>query len=522
MSEGKGGAAFVGIDAGTTGVTIAVFDEAGTEVARGYREYPCLYPHPGWIEQDMDAVWRGIAAASREALERSPDVRERIRSLAFASQRGTFVLLDEAERPLGPAVVWNDSRAKEIEEEIAAKMSRERYREVTGMPLSASWALAKMAWLRKHRPELWSRTRWICNGQEYFLRRLGAGRFETDPASLTLNGMLDIRRLTWSTEACRAAGIDPNLLPSVGAPGAPVGRLSREAAEATGLPAGVTICRGAGDQQCAAVGSGVIRQGMAEVTLGTAGMMVAHLDDPDLVKGPAPYIGGHAVGGKWDLEGGTFAIGAAIRWWRDHCAQVEVDAGGRLGISPYELMAVQAASAPAGSRGLLFHPFFAGQVTPHYDASARGGFLGLGLHHDRACLTRSLFEGCAFEVRMMVDGVARDVEGGIGELRLTGGGTRSALFTQIHADVQGRAIGLLRNPECTALGAAILGAVGAGHFASLDEAVGAMVHVAKVVEPQAEVRALYDDLFSLFREAYESLAKASWYARLYEVQSRHF
>jgi xylulokinase len=522
MRYDSGDDAFVGIDAGTTGATVAVFDRSGAELACGYCEYPCLHPHPGWVEQDMEAVWQGMLAASRQALENAPALRSRIRSVGLASQRGSFVLLDETLRPLAPAVVWNDSRAKDIEDAIATKIDRQRYREITGTPLSASFALAKMAWLKRHRPDMWACTRWICNGQEYILRRLGAERLETDPASLTLNGMLDIGRLDWSEEICRAAGIDPELLPPVGAPGVQVGTLSAEAAEAMGLPVGIAICRGGGDQQCAAVGAGVIRQGMAEVTLGTAGMMVAHLDDPALVKGPAPYLGGHAIAGKWDLEGGTFAIGAALRWWRDHFAQVEVEAGARLGISPYELMVAQAAGAPPGSRGVLFHPFFAGQVTPHYDATARGGFFGLGLHHDRACLVRALFEGCAFEVRMMVDGVCRDLEGGITELRLTGGGAKSALFSQIHADVQGRPIGLLRNPECTALGAAILGAVGAGLFSGVDQAIGAMVHVDRVVEPRPEVRALYDDLFDVFRAAYEGLAGAGWYGRLYEVQNRRF
>lgn len=522
MTEDATGDLFAGIDAGTTGVTVALFDRAGRERARAYREYPCRYPHPGWVEQDVEEVWRGLSEACREVVGAAPGRGAGVRSVGLASQRGTFVLLDRDERPLAPSVVWNDSRAKALEAEIAAEIDPERYRHITGMPLSASWAIAKLAWLRRHRPELWARTRWICNHQELFLRRLGADRLETDPSSLTLNGMLDIRRLSSSEEVCRAAGVDPGLLPPVGAPGTRVGTLSSAAAEATGLPAGIAVCRGGGDQQCAAVGAGVIRQGMAEVTLGTAGMMVAHLDDPALVTGPAPYIGGHAVAGKWDLEGGTFAIGSALRWWRDQFGQVEVEAGARLGVSPYELMAAQAATAPPGSRGALFHPFFAGQVTPFYDASARAGFLGLGLDHDRACLARALFEGCAFEVRMMVESVARDLQGGVDELRLTGGGARSALFTQIHADVQGRAIGLLRNPECTALGAAILGAVGGGLFSGIDEAVAAMVHLARVVEPRDDVRGLYDDLFGVFEEAYRSLAGSGWYGRLYEIQARHF
>ncbi|MBF6569759.1 MAG: xylulose kinase [Candidatus Binataceae bacterium] len=513
---------FVGIDAGTNGVTVAFFNAAGELLSTADEGYPCSYPHPGWVEQDMDTVWRAICTACRRARVSAKIPDEAIGALGFSSQRGTFVVLDKTERPLAPAIVWNDSRAKEMEETIASAIGRPRFRQITGMPLSASWAVTKIAWLYRHRPATMEPASWICNGQEYFLRLLGAESFETDPASLTLNGMLDIRGLDWSAEVCRAAGIDMSLLPPIGRPATMVGRLSPGAATATGLPAGLTICRGAGDQQCAAVGAGVIRQGMAEITVGTSAMMVAHLDHPDLLKGPSPYVGGHGVPGKWDLEGGAFSIGSCLEWWKRELAQAEIAEAQRLGQDPWECIMALAGGAPAGAAGVIFHPFFAGQVTPYYDATARGAFLGLGLHHDRAMLIRAILEGCACEMRLMVDAFNRDLEGGISDLRVTGGGTKSALFTQIQADVIGRAIGIPSERECAVLGAAMLGAVGAGHFDSVAEAVSAMVRIERVVEPQAGVRALYDDLYAIFVEAYERSAEAGMNARIYDFQARHF
>jgi len=515
-------ALFIGVDAGTTGVTVAVFDRNGEAVAGGYREYRCLFPHPGWVEQDMEEVWRGIVAACRTAMAACETPPDCFQSLAFSSQRGTFVLLDADEAPLAPAIVWNDSRASEMEAVIAETIAPERYRHVTGAPLSASWAAAKIAWLGRHRPDLMARTRWICNGQEYFLRRLGADGFATDPASLTLNGMMDIRRLDWSDEVLAAIGITRDILPPVARSATVVGHLSRRAAEETGLPAGVPLAIGGGDQQCAATGSGVIRQGMAEITVGTAAMMVAHLDDPDLVTGPAPYIGGHAVPGKWDLEGGSFASGACLRWWRDHLGMAEVEAAAERGVSAYDLMVEDAAKAGAGARGLIFHPFLAGQVTPYYDARARGGFLGLGLHHDRSCMIRAILEGCACEMRLMVESFDRDLRGGLSELRLTGGGTRNGGYVQLIADVLGRPVAETRNPECTVLGAAILGATAVGAFPDLEATVAAMVHVKRVVEPAAETRGLYDALFGVYREAYEKMAAAGLYRSFYDFQNAWF
>jgi xylulokinase len=186
------------------------------------------------------------------------------------------------------------------------------------------------------------------------------------------------------------------------------------------------------------------------------------------------------------------------------------------------LLVQLAGQAPAGSRGVLFHPFFAGQVTPYYDATARGAFFGLGLDQDRACLTRALLEGCACEVRFMVDGIEHDVRGGLFELRMTGGGAQSAFYMQLHADILHRPIVLLRSHECAVLGAAILGAVGSEHFASIADAVDAMVQVNHTVEPDAATADIYGELFELFRLAYVAAAEAGVYRRIYEFQRRFF
>jgi xylulokinase len=508
------GRLFAGIDAGTTGVTVALFDDTGCMISSADRDYSCTFERPGWVEQDMDTVWQALCEASREAVCGVGKNAAAIASVGLSSQRGTFALLDDEFRPLAPAIVWNDARAKDMEAALTSRILPERFRAITGMPITALWAVAKLAWLGRHRPELMSAARWICNGQEYLLRLLGATHFEGDPSSLTLNGMLDIRSLDWSEEICRAAGIDMHKLPPIGKPGTRVGSISTEAAERTGLPVGVVLCRGAGDQQCAAVGAGVIRQGMAEITVGTSAMMVAHLDHPDLARGHQTYLGAHAIPGKWDLEGGSFAIGVCLQWWRNQIEPAQPNEGVRDEPGIYEKMMMEAARAPPGSEGVIFHPFFAGQVTPNYDATARGGFLGLTLRHERAHLLRAMLEGCACEIRMMADAFDTDLVSGIDELRVTGGGTRSLLFAQIICDVLGRPIGLLRERECSVLGAALLGAVAAGYFNDIEKAVSCMVVVASRLEPTSANRQVYDDLYDLFRESYRALATSGFYRRL--------
>jgi len=514
--------AFVGIDAGTTGCAVMIFDETGKALGRGYKEYPCIAPRPGWNEQDLEDVWEGVCSASRQAVAEAHLPKGALHSVGLSSQRGTFCMLDADKAPLGNSIVWNCGRATRYQEIFAREISPEDYQGHTGMQLSPLWVAAKIAWVRDNEPERFGKTRWFANGQEYFLHRLGADEWVTDPASLTLNGMMDIRRLDWSDRVLALCGITRDRLPPVDIPSGVAGKLSRAAAEATGLPAGITLCRGAGDQQCAAIGAGVIKQGMAEFTVGTAGIMVAHLDSLDRIKGRNLWWGGHAVPRAWNIEGGAFSLGGCLKWWRNNLGRDEIDEAARSDRSPYAVMVDEAAKSPPGAKGVIFHSFLASQVTPYYDAVSRGGFLGVGIYHNRQDLIRAVLEGCAHEMRMVVAAFQSDIDGGVLDFRLTGGGTKSNGFVQIMTDIIGLPAGVTRERECTVLGAAILGAFGSGAFASIEEAVDAMVHVEGHFEPNSENRALYDDQHQIYRGLYEAIAARGEYQKLADFTARYF
>lgn len=514
--------AFVGIDAGTTGCTVRIYDERGTLKGQGYREYPCTSPHPGWSEQDLDAVWQGICGACTDAVAAAKLPTAAYHSVGFSSQRGTVGLLDADKKPLMPSIVWNCTRAMAYQAKFAEEISAEDYQDHTGMQLSPLWTAAKIAWIRDNEPDLFAKTRWFANGQEYFLHRLGAEEWITDPASLTLNGMMDIRKLDWSDRVLGLCGIDRERVPPVGIPSGVAGRVSRSAAEATGIPEGTLLCRGAGDQQCAAIGAGVIKQGMAEFTVGTAGVMVAHLDSVDRIKGKNLWWGGHGVPNAWDIEGAAFSLGACLKWWRDHMGRREIQAGEALNLSPFALMVNGASTSPPGAKGLLFHSFLTSQVTPYYDAAARGGFIGLGLYHERADLIRALLEGCAHEMRMVVDAFHSDIDGGITDLRLTGGGTKSPGFVQIMADIIGMPVGVTVDRECTVLGAAILGAYGSGFFDSIEQAVDSMVQIEADYTPNHRLSDLYGEAHEIYRGTYEAIANAGQYEKLAAFSAKYF
>ena len=213
---GKTTKAFIGIDAGTTGTTVAIYDEKGHEIATGYKEYACAFPRAGWVEQDFADVWDGICVAAKQAIKAANLAPSSYKSVGFSSQRGTFGLLDGKKQPLAPSIVWNDGRAQAYEGKFAETMSAKDYQAHTGMPLAAAWAACKIAWLRDNRPDIFEKTRWVVNGQEYFLHLLGADDWTTDPASLTLNGMMDIRKLDWSDQVLKLCGLTRDMMPPVG------------------------------------------------------------------------------------------------------------------------------------------------------------------------------------------------------------------------------------------------------------------------------------------------------------------
>jgi xylulokinase len=511
---------FAGIDAGTTGTTVMLVDETGGVAGSSYREYTCTYPHAGWVEQDIEAVWSRICEACNEVLHRTGLDKHAIESIGISSQRGTFLCVDPSGTPLHHSIVWNDCRASEQARRIAERIGDARYRRITGMPVSALWAAAKIMWVSQNRPDIIDSTYRIVNGQEFLLKRLGAEELFSDPSSLTLNGMMDIETLDWSSEVIGAIGVPAHLFPRMVNPARREGTLSAGAAAQTGFAEGTPICRGGGDQQCAAIGAGVITEGRAEITIGTAAMMVAHVNSRKADPNGAAYIGGHAIPGKWDLEGGAFSTGACLRWVRDTFGLFEQSYARQLGLDVYDLMIQEASRSSIGCKGAIFLPFFNGQVTPFYDSSARGGLIGLTLAHNRHDLLRAVLEGTAYELRMVVEAL----EGVLGipfeSLRLTGGGAKSEFWARVQADIYGKPIQTLQNPECTTLGAAMLGAVAAGKFGSIEEAVAAMVHTKTRIEPELEHHEMYNELYGIFRETYTALSRSGVYERIARLQDR--
>ena len=512
-----------GIDAGTTGTKVMIFTLDGVPVSHAYREYPCTYPNVGWVEQDPWLLWKALCEASKEAIAKAGVDAKEIGSVAISSQRGTFFGVDKNWTPLHDSIVWSDGRALNEINWIADTIGAEKYHSISGAAITSLWAYAKFKWLRDHQPDLYEKTYKFVNGQEWLLHQLGSEEMFTDPSSMALHGMMDVSTLDWSDELLKAIDFDREKLPEIKPPARQVGVISKKAAELTGFAEGMPICVGGGDQQCAAVGAGVIKEGIAEITIGTSSVMVAAVDK--VYDDPLHEVlfSGHANPGRFDMEGISYASGSTLKWWRDTFGSPEKSVAAAAGIDEYEVICdMVAKNAPAGSKGLLFFPFFAGQVTPYFCEIAKGGYFGLDATHDRACMARAVLEGVAYEMRMSIESMQRVLGKPFDIIRLSGGGSKSPLWRQIQADIYGCPVEMLKVADCGLVGAACLGATGAGIYGSLSEAVDAMVHPHGIIEPIKENVEVYNDYFEVYRDTFLALRDAKAYDKLNQVRMKHW
>jgi xylulokinase len=506
------------LDVGTTGARCALLDLKGQIVASEYCEYGAVYLKPGWVEQDADEMIDASMAVCRATIAKSGLRPEQIAAVGFSTQRSVTVPVREDGRKVRLALSWQDSRTGAEVADMAQLIDAEEYYQISGMPLGTTWNITKMLWMRKNEPDLYKQTHKFVQLQDATLHAYGADKFYTDMGDMAFYGVWDVGKLAWSEKLCGLFDVSAEMFGAPIACGTQVATVSPRVAERTGLAIGTPVCAGAGDQNCAGVGMGAARSGIATASLGTGGLVMVSLDRR------IPGFGGlmvtnHAAPGMWEMEALSNAAAGAYRWFRDVVGTAEKRAEATTGRSAYDALNELAAAAEPGSKGLLFLPYLGSAATPRWNADARAAFIGMAFTHGRAEMTRAIMEGVALEVRDMLEGWFKaGVE--ITSLRLGGGATRSRLWNQIQADVYGRPVETLVTSETAVLGAAILAGVGAGLFKSVPEAVDQMVQVKDRVEPNLKNHALYEEMYQAFVAAYEGLASGGAYDRLAKVQAR--
>ncbi len=485
----------LGIDVGTTGAKSVLFDALGRVRGQGAAEHPMSHVGPAWVEQNAEDWWTAVCSATRQALEGVAE--EQVKAVAVSSQAPTLLALDRDGQPLRPAMIWMDRRAEAEAATLADQIGDGEISRITGNRPDAFYVAAKLRWFHQHEPQLAARAARFVQINGYINYRL-TGEFSMDPVHAALLQLRDHATGEWSGALCDACGVEPSQFPPVRAGHEIIGQVRRESAAVTGLRPGTPVVVGTVDGAAAALEAGVVDAGVAGEMTGTSTVM--QIPNTTGIRERAFISIPHALPGRDLLLAAMVASGASLRW-------IETVTEGSI-----DRLLAEAATAPAGSDGVVFLPYMMGERSPLWHTNARGVFFGLSLATPRAALVRAVLEGTAFALRHNAEvAAAAGIE--LREIRSVGGGTRSDLWNQIKADVLGVPVLLPEASTAAPFGDAFLAGLGVGLIADPYRALRDMVKIRRRYAPNAARRERYDEVYQVYRRIYEHLREDFDYAR---------
>ena len=481
----------VGVDIGMTSTKSVAFDAKGRAGASHSVGYPLHEPVTGYAEQDPDEILDAVLTTVREVAAAAGGL---IAGLSFSTAMHSLVGLDAGGSPLTPSVTWADTRAGQQAERIRASTAGLPLHRRTGTPVHPMAPLPKLVWFHEQEPKLCERVAQWVGIKDYVLLRM-CEALVVDISTASATGLLDLSRMAWDPEALQLASITAEQLPELVPTTAVLPRLTRETAEAVGLPTNTPVVVGAGDGPLANLGLGAVRPGMAACSIGTSGALRAMVDHPavDPLGGVFCYA---LTEGHWVVGGAINNGGIVLDWAGTALAPDLPDP------AVEELLAL-AAQAPPGSGGLIMLPYLLSERAPHWNSLPRGGFVGLTRAHRREHLVRAALEGVCQQLALVLQSMrAAGIE--VREVRATGGFARSPLWRQMLADSLGMPVHFPAGHEGSSFGAALLGMQALGVVPSIDVAAD-MVELAETVQPDTAAAAAYAALLPVFAELYHAL-----------------
>ncbi len=488
---------WLGVDIGTGGSRALVVNAEGRIIAGITAAHDEMaMQQPLWAEQNPENWWDAASLAINGALKEAGIAASDVKGIGLSGQMHGLTLLDAEDRVIRPALIWCDQRSQQQVDWVNAKLGRERVLDYIANPVLTGFTLPKLLWVRDHEPALFERVRKVLLPKDYVRFRL-TGEYATDVSDASGTALFNVVERRWSTEMVSALGLDASILPRVYESPEITGTLSEQAAATTGLKAGIPVVAGGGDQAASAVGNGVVEPGFVSCTLGTSGVVFAHMEQVAYDPAGRVHTFCHAVPGKWHVMGVTQGAGLSLQWFRRELAP---------GVEYGDLME-EAAEAPAGSQGLYWLPYLMGERTPHLDAAARGGWMGLTARHKRSDLIRALIEGVCYSQRDCLD-IIEELGVAVESVRASGGGAKSPFWRQVLADILGKKTVTLETQEGSAYGAALLAMTGTGAFASVPEACRAVVREVSSVQPERQAEETYKAGHRTYQALYPALKTA--------------
>ena len=495
----------IGLDLGTTALKIALFDKKGELLAVSTQEYTLMTPKVNFVEEDVEVYWKAFCDGLADLKTQYPITEEDSIALAISAQGETMICIDKDGKPLRNAIVWMDNRAGDEAKAMADHFSDETCYKITGqVSFEPCWPAAKILWIRNNEPEVFERTYKYLLIEDYFIYRM-TGKFATEGSLVCSSVYWNITTKKYWPEMLDFIGIKEEQLAPVMESGEVVGKMLPSICDELGFGKDITVCTGALDQAAGAIGVGNVHVGMFSENIGSALAICVPVAKPTFDpnrKMPLHYF---AIPDMYMMH--TFTTGGmALRWFRDKFCREEMNIEAISTADAYDLIGKEAESVPAGCEGLIMLPHLNGSLAPDVNAKAKGVWFGISMKHTKAHFARAIFEAVGYTLQRNIDALS-DMGIEVNEVRSLGGGSKSAVWSQIKSDITGKRMMTTKSKEAACLGAALLAGKAVGIFDSIDKAVDSMIDIKSTFEPDPENKKVYETAYKLYQKLFNDLSE---------------
>jgi D-xylulose kinase len=481
----------LGIDIGTSACKVAVFNKKGNVLAQSNQGYKLYYPNPGWVEQNPLEWWGSICIAIKETLEKGNINSSQIAGIGIDGQSWSAIPVDKDGNCLHNTPIWMDTRARHISARITKDLGFHTIFDIAGNAFEPAYTTPKLLWFKENLPQVYKETYQFLQSNSYIAFKL-TGTFTQDKSQGYGLHFFNAKTCTYDADLANALGISLDKVPQIYDCHDVVGTVTKEAAALTGLMEGTPVVAGGLDAACGTLGAGVYKAGQTQEQGGQAGGMSICLDDA--ISHPKLILSPHVIPDLWLLQGGSVGGGGVLKWFKQEFG----------GDSSFDELTALAEKIPAGSDGVIFLPYMAGERSPIWDPDAKGVYYGLGFDKTKAHMIRASLEGVAYSLEHNLQ-TANESGVEAEELIAMGGAANSLLWTQIKSDVTGKIIKVPTSDTATTLGASILAGVGVGLYESFEEAVKETIVITRTHTPNMENHKVYQQAMKLYIELYQNL-----------------
>ena len=480
----------LGIDLGTSSLKGLLMNKSGEVVAFAGYDYPLLHPKKGYSEQNPEEWVKACENVFKALSEKVKDFKAELEGIAISGQMHGLVTLDGEDKVVRPAILWNDTRTTKQCTEIMEDLG-DRIITITKNKALEGFTLPKILWMQEEERELWSKTAHIMLPKDYLIFRL-TGEFATDYSDAAGTLLLDVAAKKWSDEILVKYNIDGKILPKLYNSIDCVGKIKAEYQKDFGFEKEVKVMGGGADNACAAVGSGIVSNGIGMVSIGTSGVFLSYEDEAHSNYSGRLHLFNHGIPDAYYSMGVTLAAGHSLNWFKETFAPNE----------SFEELLSDIDKIPAGSDGLLFAPYIVGERTPYADSKVRGSFTRIDTTHTRAHFARAVLEGITFSLRDSMELMSELTAKKFDKILSVGGGSKNKDWLQMQADIFDTEIITLTTEQGPGLGAAMMAAVGTGWFANLNECAKTFVHYKSGISPVKENVLKYNEAYESYKKVY--------------------